>query len=593
MLSLIRAEIARFRWAALAFAIFYFGVMLFFDRLLDLIQQPKASYQLAGAINVLIGLALGLFQAGSYARPSPWLMLLHRPLPPARIAIALIAGAALTLLAALAVPAVLLIAAHALAGGVIDLRHLMLPLAGWMFGLVGYGAGVIAVLAPRRYSALALIPALFPAFASATGPGALVAQAAIVILLGAVIVALFRHDRHAAPHRARAGLLVATVALGAYFAMTVVGDMIFQTVWIATGTHPLNSTPSKNGIVEASNAEGADMIETVLASSRERQAPLWREQAKLSEVVTVMPAFDRLPTRGELTNIAPMRFDDNENRVRWTFSHNDMRFHGVGLDDHRPAGILGIGDANVAFPAPPLASDKDMLISAESLDRFDPLDHRIYRRIHLPAGETLAAPPEPVGDSVVLLSDRAFRFYDARVLEHGDAVYPAFASVPLPAPVGSLMRIDVMELMDGHLLSFTYGRGAVGGPGEAWQSLVELMPDGHQREVARHAIGADFPTASRYADFWASPLIERVQGFALGLFAGRAPLLDTAPAPLPRSMALLAAILLGLAAAITHWLARRRGMARRQAAAWSLAALVIGLPFAIAFWLVAPARGRA
>ncbi len=589
MLSLFRAEVARFRWPAIGIAIVYFGTLLFFDRVTDLLQQPKFSFEFAGGVNALIGIALGLFQAGSTTKPSPWMMLVHRPIAPGRIALALVGGAMAVLAIALVTPAAGLVVAHGLMGEVVDARHWGLPVAGWLLGLIGYLAGVIVVIAPRRYGWLALFPAALPALAAATGGGALLFQALVALALGAVVLILFQPDREAPPRSlAASGWMAAMVAFGAYAVLTVIGDIAFQTAWIVTGTHPLNSKPPVGGVIEATRADGDALIDQGLAMSRDPQALLWREQAKLSEIVTLQPAYEEMPTRGELTNIAPMQLEDKENGVRWTFSHDDMRFHGRRIDDRLHVGTMGIGETGTPFPAPPLAGEDGLVMSAESIDRFDAIDRRIYRRAHLPQGESIAAPPAPAGEAIALLSDHALRLYDARVVEEGDRLHPAYATIPLPAPVGSLMRIDRMELMDGDLLSFTYGREMVSDPGIGWQQIYVRDGQGRLREVARRTLRPDFPTAARYAKYWVSPAIKRAQGLVLGSFAGRAPLKDKAPDQVPWSMKLLAGLLMVGAAGAVALIARRRGFAPARLAGWSLAALLIGMPMAIAFWLIRP-----
>lgn len=54
-----------------------------------------------------------------------------------------------------------------------------------------------------------------------------------------------------------------------------------------------------------------------LATSRAAQAPLWREQVALSDVHDVRQQVGTVPQRNELTNAAPMEFEDSERRVRW------------------------------------------------------------------------------------------------------------------------------------------------------------------------------------------------------------------------------------------------------------------------------------
>ena len=82
MFELYKAECRRFRWWALGIGAVHAGLLLFFDRVVDPLQQPAMVYQLVAGIYAVAGVLLGLFQAASYARINQWIALLHRPVSP-------------------------------------------------------------------------------------------------------------------------------------------------------------------------------------------------------------------------------------------------------------------------------------------------------------------------------------------------------------------------------------------------------------------------------------------------------------------------------------------------------------------------------
>ena len=89
MIDLFKGELLRFRPWALVAAVINLVALAFLSRMVDLAQQPLQVYQVFGAVYVVAGALLGLYQMGSYRKPNQWLNLLHRPLHRLRIAAAL------------------------------------------------------------------------------------------------------------------------------------------------------------------------------------------------------------------------------------------------------------------------------------------------------------------------------------------------------------------------------------------------------------------------------------------------------------------------------------------------------------------------
>src|SRR3990167_4574278 len=90
MIDLFRSELLRFRHWALAYALLHLGMLGFFARVVDPLQQPDVVYLVVAAVYALSGLLLALYQMGTYRRPNTWLNLLHRPLPHWQVAVALL-----------------------------------------------------------------------------------------------------------------------------------------------------------------------------------------------------------------------------------------------------------------------------------------------------------------------------------------------------------------------------------------------------------------------------------------------------------------------------------------------------------------------
>lgn len=591
MIDLFKGELLRFRPWALIAGLINLAVLAFLSRMVDLAQQPLQVYQAFALAYAVIGALLGLYQMGSYRKPNQWLNLLHRPMHRLRIAGALTGAGAVVLLLAVALPIVLVaMYQETLTPRVVDLRHWLLPVAGCLIALSGYLAGAYAMVGDRRYSfAGFLLPNLFM-YSQASGIAMLGVQLVAIAFLAVLLAIAFKPDPTAASRNPLAVLAVALpVQVGAYFLVWMLGFGV-ELAWTASGTHPLNMpVPPKGGYIEADRADGKAMMLLGIAASGSPQAALWREQVALSDVYTRYP-LRNLPERNTLTNPAPLELDDSERNIRWVFSHDRMRYVGYGTLDKRSRGELGVGEAQAPFPAPTMEYAGGYLFNAHAAYQYDGEQQRIFQRVQLPRGEVMASPPEPAGDNVLVLSDRAAYFYPGREAVNGLDLLAPLVRVPMPGHVGHLSRMDAMELLDGYLISFTYTWGVWSGElQQPFQQLLRVDENGKVHDVGRRAINVDIPSAYTNRNTWLSPVVRAICLAARDLFATDDPLLAK-PERVPASVLWLAGTccLLSLLAAI--WVSARQAHSTRGRWAWVVLCGVVGLPALASLWLLYPRR---
>lgn len=585
-----RAELLRFRGWMLAFLALHTVVLLFLTRVVDLAQQPLFAYQAFGGTYLVCGLLLGAYQMGQYRRPNTWLHLLHRPVDPRQLAIALMAAAAVLLLVGVLLPMGLAALWQAtMTARVLDARHLGLATSGWLLAVAGYLIGAYAMLASRRIAVAGFIFLALFGNAAAIGLGATGLQLAVIAWLAAMVLACFKPDLAAPPRGLAATAAVAApLQMAMWFALVLLTFGV-ELLWIMQGSHPNNPpVPIPGSAKEADNAGGRELMIAGLQASRAADAPLWIEQARISEVHTTGPGLNDLPVRGEYTNAAPLEFDDDTRRIRWVFSHDDMRFHGYTLADQKPAGVLGV-DGDAPFPQPPLPGGEHLLATRGAVYQYDEEAHRILLRGRVPAGEYVTGLDE-AGERIVLLSDRAAYVYDARDLQASDGLLQPRLRAPLPENVGRLSRVDLMELLDGMLVSFTYTRNVYKGEGLPYQVLVRADEQGGAQTVARRPLTSGYGPVWMHSSWYFSPLLWQAQHAITRAFAGYRVEFDVVPPPRPR---IAWAIAIGLAAAavlLALWRARRSEASPRARIAWVLLCAVVGLPALMAFWLLYPPR---
>ena len=593
-MTLFHAELVRFRSWTLALAAVHLLTLGFMTRVTDLAQLSGDVQRTVGGVYLVIGLLFGLYQMGTYRRPSLWLNLLHRPLSPRRIAGELLGASALMLAVAIALP---LLAIAAWQAGtterIVDTRHLLLALGALQLAAAGYLAGASCMLARARYAfcALALLPLLF--FSEAYGLRALLVQAALVAWLAALVLIAFKPDLAAPPEGVAATVATAVpVQAAAYIALVFAGFAV-QMVWIALGTHPNNmERPPVGGHNETEKMDERSRMIAGLRASHSPQAAIWREQVALSEPIAIHGTIDARPHRGALTNATPLDFVDGERRVHWTFSHDRMRFVGIGAQGKR-VGELGVGDSGTAFdlpavpqaPLPTMDPGDAFLVAGDRLLHYVSATGHAVPRLQLPAHEAIDG-LMPIGQSLGVLGERALYIVDGRDVADSERPLVPRQRIAFPGVSADLSRLELIELADGYLVSATFSARAHTAEGAApFQAVLHVDDAGSVSTVARRPLAFDFPAAFRYQLWWPSPLVHALVTYACHV-GGPADTTQTDPAPVPRGMWLLACITALACAAAAAWRTRRLAMSASARWAWTVACALLGVPGLASLWLL-------
>lgn len=596
MFELFKAELLRFRLWALALAGVHFIALGFLTRVVDLAQQPLMIHWSFGSTYAALGLLLGLYQMGTYRKPSAWLNMLHRPLSSPRIATSLILAGVALLAVAVALPiALIALWQGAMTPRVVDLRHWLLALAALQIATAGYLVGAYGMLGERRYCFSGAVFPLLLITAVATGFGALAVQTLAVLWLIAMVLATFKPDLDAPPRSAVGMVAVALPVQMAMYLLILLAYSGVEMLWIAQGSHPNNTpTPPRGGHNEPEKVDDRTRMRLALEGSTHVDAPLLREQIALSELIGISSQLRRVPQRSELANVAPMEFDDDARGVRWVFSHDDMRLHGYRLNDRTPAGTLGVGADNAAFPVPALpvgampgfAKGDAVLIAGNTAYHYSSESGQVLPRIRLPDDEVLVG-ASPVGETLGVISDRALYFFDGReAVEHQRVMTPRLR-VPIPGTYHDIYNLDMIELVDGYLTVFSNSYNAHAAEGAVpYQYVLRVRDGGAVETIAKRRLNYDYPAIYRYRSFWTSPALYALRNRAQHLFAPPLPLETSVAAPIPRSMWLLAGVLSLLALIGALWRTRSLAMPTGVRAAWVVVCGLIGLPALAALWLL-------
>jgi hypothetical protein len=149
-----------------------------------------------------------------------------------------------------------------------------------------------------------------------------------------------------------------------------------------------------------------------------------------------------------------------------------------------------------------------------------------------------------------------------------------------------------MELLDGYLLSETFGRGAPDGEGDPQQVLLRVDGSGRVAEVAQRRLGQDFPALSRFAGLWFSPVLDKAHEASVDLFAPRTPLKSHDHSKPPFFIWILASALCLLSGVAAWWWSGRVRLGRARRVGWTAVSTLIGLPAFVSLILFHPRRAE-
>jgi len=595
MWLLFRAELRRFRFPGILNFIAHLVMLGFLSRTSDLAQEPIMAYRVMAACYALGGILLGAYQMATYARPAAWVQLIHRPLSPWRIGLALLAAGAVWIAIAIALPILLIAAWQAgFTARVVDLRHLLLALPAFTCALIGYASAAYAVLANRRIGfGVVMFLVLIP-LARAQAGDALLLQWLMVGYLGVLLWIVFRPARSVVPASPwRLGMMLVPTVFAVYLVVLGIFRIGIQVVWIVFGAAPATAAvPPPDSVQESARATDKALMLKGLAASHDASAQRWIAEVGAQEKLERYgPFFEELPTRQQFTNPVRLNFADSTNDTIWTFSHDRMRFVGRGLaDDRSDRGTLAPPQA-AAFATPVMPvpgvlgaghADSVVLLGERNAWRYEPHTRSTELLLQLPGEELFATMPMRVNTHLMALSDRALYVgNDMAFPDHGTA------RIPLDGPINVLSRVSVADVDDGYLLSLTFMRTLRQESFPRVQYIVHVDHQGQWKTVATRPLAHDFPAWYRFVDWWMSPALDRATYAIKSLFATHR---DLDPEELglpPANILWLAVASAVLSMTLTLIRSRRLRLSPKATVAWVVVNAILGPAGVMVFWLAA------
>jgi hypothetical protein len=602
MNDLIRSEWRRFRWLSLIVACCHCLALLLLSRVVDVLQLGNEDQVMMLALYVLLGLVLALLQVGSYRQTSRWLWLIHRPLPPPWIFGAL-ALSALTLLsvAVLAPLLVFAIVTDAFTTQVVDSRHYVAIFIALAFAMMPWLAGAHACTSRHKAAVGVLVAPWLLAMHSASVWWLMVPVLGCLAWLAFIAQHSFRADRGAPIARHGVLLLTALPLQLAFFLLLfqlskaglALVDLLGRSGpgrTVLEGDPDVDTAALLRSMSQASIARGLEW-------SQDPRAAVWREQLPLLEVVGVAPDIERFPVRHQVGNVSQPWWDDKRN-IKWTFSHDRMKFHGCDPISGATRGWWGTGGIESPEPfvnVPARNMTRDVLYA------IDDESQRQHELVRLPAGEWFMGRPVHALNRVLLLTNQRLLAYrpDREALS---AFAPPKLDWQLPLAEGEPvpLHVDIVELLDGWLVSLFYsdarefdGFECLNSP---WKQVVYVDADGQttvvgeRRDMRGHQVSFVGSVAAPVASWWVSPPLYALAHVPDLLETGRTqpPRFEPLP-PVPLFYPLALALMFVSLAAGYCWLRGTRVGASRRCL-WLVSCALLGMPAFLSLICLEPRR---
>jgi hypothetical protein len=592
MLELFIAELRRYRTAAVLFATAGFIIEFLMFRSSLFLEAPFYVQLEAVFASTMSGMALAIFQFGSYRKPARWLWLLHRPLPRVITFMALhLAAAALIVLAVGAPLELALLATKAEHARVVDTRHFLDAMHLTLFAILGWQTASYAMLARHRGASLVLMmPVILVSLYFASAFVLFIPALLCLLVMGCALYTVFRPERHSS-----AKLQPLSVALAAipimfctYFVMVWGTTILFTIGHSASGmATPLKRTPG--GVIEAMMASAENgLIIGELTRSADPRARAWSLQIPPQSERILGANMRNHPVRHAASNAGYSAFVTG--RTAWTFSHDSLHFI---ARDNRFGSVLGgklgphgTGDATpFAQPAVSIDASKteSFMYTRQSLWLVDHKTMATLPLVTFGGDEVIASLPEvDVEDgSMRIITNRRFVEY-AWPLVNGEL--NERYSISLPGQLLDLGRVAVAKVNDGTLVTLLFGQLQEYGLTES-PIATYIVQDGKVTTVHQRTLSLDAGFLYTQHFYWMSPtlcalfevprmLIDTGRVLDAGLTT------DTMKLSIKRPLSAHAlALTLLLASVAIAWIRlRRERSSPLYRAMWMLACLALGLP---------------
>lgn len=551
-----------------------------------------------------LSLGFGVYQSVAWRRKNFWFFLIHRPLPPATIALSLMLAGASVIMGTITLSLLVTTLGYdAFSERVVDTRHYTYIGFLTMLGFSCYLLGTLTVLHKSKFVVL-----LFYVLAVVYLPQPIdhIAQYLPLLLAMSALLYLnlqcFKPDLNK-PVKAPLGtaLIGGGVAYGMSAVLLILTLVIYHLPLSILGSHP-DVNPAQGSMKMIWKDNFSNGVGYVLADSEHPDAAHYGEQAKLASRRN-LPIQQWQPPRKSQQHrfdIGGSLVDKNREEV-WTFSHDQMVLLGMNTQTHKGVGALGVNGyvaqlnqltSEDRFNQVPFISGGEFLITPSALYVLDFDSQRLLLKHATEDGEFFTSNLNIVKGFGLISTNKQLLLFDIRTLR--DPFVDPYVDQHFVYP-DSVLSADYgygIEVAEGFLLMFV-GENYFGfdQPGAevfiaGYDGTVEYL-GGRAFEVHAH------PSWIRHYNFMIAPVISLTEELILHSIDPYDPLFlsidDIKQQVYPQEVYVLA-LLIQLCSAIgLWWLIRNKPMSTGNRGTWRALGVVLGLP-ALVSYLVLEAK---
>ncbi len=458
MMDLFRSEWRRVQRLAVGIAIAHLVALGLLSRAVDVTELGSQDQVAMLIVYMVTAMALAVLQVGSYRQAGRWLWLIHRPLKPAHIFAALALSGAASMMVAIVLPLVIFLAAiELLTTHVVDARHYGAIIHAFAFAMMAWLAAAHACTSRHRTAIAILLAPLMLALKPASVWSLLPMVLVCLVWLALVTRYGFRANRDM-PLRSNVTLLLTALPLQLaffflIFQLTKGGIALSGVVSRGTSGRTVKSTDAMADIETHLRRIGLEAWTDALAPSNDPRAPQWRAGLQQARLTGLVPDIERFPVRHQLGNVERPWWDGRRG-VKWTFSHDEMMYHGRSPGTGESRGWWGEGgySSRERFTEVPMGAMTRSSLYAVSRDTL-----RQRELARFAKGEWFVGSPVRSQDRIFLLTNRSlYSYWFPRDTLTANRSPKLEWSLPLEDQGLRPITVDVAEFSEGVLVSLFY-----------------------------------------------------------------------------------------------------------------------------------------
>ncbi|MCG7532864.1 hypothetical protein MHM98_16150 [Psychrobium sp. MM17-31] len=601
MFDLFKSEFKRFRLVALIAFLVLMSGWIFYGKMLSILNPIEINHFILMLSALGGGIGVGAVQMWLHTRKNHWTYLVHRPMPMAKIHLALSAAAIAIITLGFILPFFMVVTyLDLMTNNAVDLRHYLTSLNMLFIAISAYFITSYVMLSASKLTVISLWMVTYIISRQNV-------EASVVIFIALIFAVLsfymahnaFKIDRTQLSTKKPMIVLASISMQPLLFVLLIMAQAVYYHLPLAiTKSHPSKDL-SRDTHFAFERIESLQQFEKIIANSDSPIAQSLARQLPLAQFEYTWLLTKDQTVKGQIFNADRSYSMWTSEMDSWVFSHDEMVFKGRNFLNDKLVGYLtnqGFVDSldkvtpQSRFEFVPNIINDQLIYTQNKLFKVDFELQTITKLFQTSADEKLLGKPVNVFDLSILRTNKALLLFDKTDAMTADKLIAPLHRVEYPIAPENRVTVKISQMTDGYLVMFTsdhfYGFERGG------SELIYVEHEGQISSIAK--IDFDqyhFPRLLTEQFFTLSPVVANVIDFTLGR-------LLTTPKTAPESMkyfwqrdypSSIWLFCLGIAvfsALVTFAAVRNLPMSGSNRLLWIALSTIGGLPALIAFFVL-------